>query len=268
MTCSVTIAEHNQQLDKTKIILGVHPYLPAPELAKRFSPLTAYLEAHLKVKVALQISQNYETHIEHIANNVLDIAFMGPSSYVTLTTNHGKHPLLARLEVNGKPHLYGNIIVHKSSNITDIKQLTGKRFAFGSPRSTMSYIVPHQMLDDSGVTLDSLSKYKFLGNHRNVALGVLLGDFDAGAVKEEVFHEFKDKGLISIARTPAISEHLFVTRNDFPAARIKAIRSMMLELSETKQGVEILQGIKSTITGLVPVKHSDYNALTSLMSNK
>jgi hypothetical protein len=43
---------------------------------------------------------------------------------------------------------------------------------------------------------------------------------------------------------------------------------MMLELSETKQGVEILQGIKSTITGLVPVKHSDYNALINLMGNK
>lgn len=268
MVSPIAFAEHNHLKDKTKIIFGVHPYLPAPELKKRFKPIIDHLEKHLMVNVELQVSQNYEIHIEHVANGAVDIAFMGPSSYVTLTTKHGEHPLLTRLEVNGKPYLYGNIIVRTDSGLTDIKQLAGKSFAFGSPHSTMSYIVPRSILNENGVALDRLAEYKFLGNHRNVAIGVLLGDFDAGAVKQEVFHKFKDKGLVSIAKTPAISEHLFVARNNFPAPRLEAIRNLMLELSNTEEGINILKKIKSSATGLVSVNHGDYKALTRLMNNK
>lgn len=268
ISCSAVIADHNRQNDKTKIILGVHPYLPAQELKKRFNPLIDYFQQHLQLKVELHISQNYETHIEHIENKAIDVAFMGPASYVELTMNNNRYPLLSRLEVNGKPHLYGVIIAHKNSSITDIKQLAGKRFAFGSPHSTMSYIVPRHILGDKGVTLEHLKEYKFLGNHRNVALGVLLGDFDAGSVKEEVFLNLEAKGLVSIAKTPAISEHLFVARKGLSKPRIKALRSMMYELSETKEGIEVLQKIKPTITGLVPVKHGDYKTLINLMDNK
>ena len=266
MAISMAIANHSDQQDASKLVLGVHPYLPANELKKRFGPLADYLGKQLKKKVILHISKDYESHIEHVGNNTLDIAYMGPSSYVTLSQKYGRHPLLARLEVNGKPYLYGVIITNKNTKLKNIEQLIGKRFAFGSPQSTMSYLVPRHMLIDKGVTLEHLAEFKFLGNHRNVALGVLLGEFDAGAIKIDVFHKFKDRGLVVLATSPAISEHLFVTRKNLSKNEINKIRKLLFSLSKTEEGLAILKSIKSSITGLVSVKHSDYKTLEQIMT--
>ena len=124
------------------IIMGVHPYLPREILIRRFTPLTAYLSQQLGIPVKLQISKNYESHIENLGNNIFDFAYMGPASYVELTNKYGKHRLLARLEVKGKPYFNGYIITSKNSKLTKLSDLKGKKFAFGSPHSTMSYLVP------------------------------------------------------------------------------------------------------------------------------
>jgi phosphonate transport system substrate-binding protein len=171
-----------QQTDR--LVFGIHPYLPAAEVQKRFKPLIDYLSSQLDRQIELRVSKNYETHIENVGNNIFDIAYMGPSSYVGMTEKFGMRPLLARLEVNGKPDFHGYIVTRKDSPVQALEQLAGRRFAFGSAHSTMSYLVPRHMLKRAGVGLEQLGNYTFLGNHRNVALGVLIGEFDAGAVKE------------------------------------------------------------------------------------
>ncbi|MDH5594480.1 MAG: phosphate/phosphite/phosphonate ABC transporter substrate-binding protein [Gammaproteobacteria bacterium] len=263
LSCS-SFAQDHIHTSKT-FTLGVHPYLPESELHRRFQGLINYLSEKLDEPVGLKVSKDYESHIEHTGNNAFDIAFMGPSSYITLTERYGKRPLLARLEVNNDPHFRGVIVVHKDSGITSLKQLAGKRFAFGSAHSTMSYIVPRYMLMQAGVRLGSLETYRFLGNHRNVALGVLTGEFDAGAVKEEIYEDFMRRGLVELARTPAISEHVFVARNGITETKIDKIRKILLWLSGSENGKKILSEIKSGVTGLVNTSNRDYDNLRQMM---
>lgn len=246
--------------------LGVHPYLPEQELTRRFQGLVNYLAERLGEPVKLKISRDYESHIEHAGNNALDIAYMGPSSFVTMTSRYGKRPLLARLEVNHEPSFMGVVVVHKDSGITDLKQLVGRRFAFGSAHSTMSYIVPRYMLMKAGVELGALESYKFLGNHRNVALGVLLGEFDAGAVKKEVYEYFIGRGLVVLKETPVISEHVFIARNGIPESRLQKIRRIFLALSRTSKGQEVLSAIKPGATGLIAASDQDYDNLRQMMN--
>lgn len=248
-----------------KIRFGIHPYLPKEELHKRFSPLIEFLSKELKLSMELVVSKNYESHIENIGNNVVDIAYMGPSSFVELSEKYGRYPLLARLEIKGKPVFHGYIVARNDTQITKLKQLRGKRFAFGSPHSTMSYLVPRYMLKESGVRLEALKNYNFLGNHRNVALGVLLGEYDAGAVKEEIYFELKERGLRHIAISPAISEHLFVCSKNMPARLCNQIGTTMQNLSQIDKGRNILSHIKKGLTGFVPAKHSDYDNLRVIM---
>ncbi|MDH5436081.1 MAG: PhnD/SsuA/transferrin family substrate-binding protein, partial [Gammaproteobacteria bacterium] len=207
----------------------------------------------------------YESHIELAGNNAYDIAYMGPSSYVTMTSRYGKRPLLARVEVNHNPFFKGVIVVHKDSGITALHQLVGKRFAFGSAHSTMSYIVPRYMLMKAGVEIGALESYKFLSNHRNVMLGVLLGEFDAGAVKEEVYAEFAERGIVALEKTPIISEHVFITRNGIPADKLEKIRQIFLSLSKNPNGKDVLSSIKSGVTGFVVVRDQDYDNLRQMM---
>ena len=250
---------------KAPFTLGVHPYLPPAELEKRFKPLLDYLSRRLDMPMKLVVSKDYESHIENIGNKLFDIAYLGPASYVGLTKKYGQHSLLARLEIKGKPHFNGYIVTKQDSAIQNIGQLKGKNFAFGSPQSTMSYIVPRFMLQEAGVELQSLNDYKFQGNHRNVALSVLLGEFDAGAVKEEIYFKFKEKGLRKIAISPSISEHVFVCGKGLPSPQHIKIRDEMYTLSKTEEGRQILKSIKKTVSGLVPVDDNDYDNLREIM---
>jgi phosphonate transport system substrate-binding protein len=121
------------------------------------------------------------------------------------------------------------------------------------------------MLDKAGVFTDPTSKHQFLFSHNNVALSVLSGDFDAGAVKPAIFKKFEAEGLHTIARTPKIPEHLFVVRNDLPDEQIKQLQKAMLNIKNSNDGMVALRAIKKSITGLVKADHSDYENLQKIM---
>ena len=261
---SVVVAT-SAALPSRPIILAVHPYLPMQELNARFQPLAEYLETLLNREVVVRVGPDYAEHIAYIGMDKVDIAFMGPAMYVRMVERFGKKPLLARLAINGEPVFHGFLITRRGSGINQIKALRGKRFAFGDPDSTMSYLVPRYMMLDAGIDVRDLADYQFLGSHVNVALAVLAGAFDAGAVKEEVFYAYMPKGLQALAKSKSYSEHLFVTRADATPEFIELVKAAFLHLTDTVEGQMILQAIKPSATALVPVEDADYDNLRSVL---
>ncbi|MGE5894133.1 MAG: phosphate/phosphite/phosphonate ABC transporter substrate-binding protein [bacterium] len=247
------------------LTLAVHPYLPSTELIRRFTPLADYLGREIGRPVIIEISRDYETHVEMTGKNQVDLAFMGPASYVELVERYGRKPILARLEINGKPTFRGVIITAKDSLLKTLGELKGKRFAFGDPNSTMSHLVPRYMMLKAGVKAEDLSGYVFLHNHYNVVLGVLAGDFAAGAVKDEVFYEYEGRGLRALVWTPPVSHHLFVASSTLPKRTIGALREAMYRLREEKDGPAILSGIEKGATGMVPAVDGDYENLRVIL---
>lgn len=254
--------------DPAPLVLGVHPYLPPKEIQERFAPLAAYLGKAMGRPVTVRVGRNYDEHIAAIGKDQLDIAFMGPGAYVTLVRTYGPKPLLARLEVNGKPHLTGVIIVRRDSPLKSLPELKGKRFAFGDPQSTMSHTVPQRMLDQAGVPEKALAHHQFLGAHKNVALAVLAGDYDAGAVKSEIFDEYAPKGLRALATSAPVSEHLFVTRGNLPREQIEQLRRTLLGARTAPEGMAMLRAINKDTTNLVPAADGDYDGLRRLLGVK
>jgi phosphonate transport system substrate-binding protein len=247
------------------LILEVHPYLPATELIERFTPLALYLGEQTGRKVIVEISKDYLSHIDRIGKDQVDLAYMGPASYVKLVDNYHQKPLLARLEIDGQPFFQGIIITAANSPIHNLSDLAGKRFAFGDPESTMSHLVPRFMLINAGVDIKKLTRRGFLSNHENVALGVLVGDFDAGAVKEEVFRHFQNRGLKSLQKTPPISEHLFVTKSTLPGTMIEKLRQALCNLKNEPNGRLIMESIKEDMTGMIPAQDHDYDNLREIL---
>lgn len=247
------------------LIVAVHPYLPANELTQRFSPLADYLSRELGRPVVVRIGADYWEHIEYIGKDQVDLAFMGPASYVKMVEKYGEKPILARIEINGQPQFRGRIIVREDSPLKMLSDLKGRSFAFGDAGSTMSYQVPRYMLWKAGITLNDLFDHRFLGSHNNVALAVLAGDFDAGAVKEEVFLSFESRGLRALAATPALSEHLFVASNALPANTVQAMRAALYRLKDIPQGSLIMNAIKKDMSAMVPAADSDYDSLRDIL---
>lgn len=246
--------------------LAIHPYLPPTELVQRFSPLAKYLERVLKRPITIWISKDYQEHIDNIGQDEVDIAYMGPAPYVTMVNIYGRKPLLARLAINGDPHFRGVIITRKDMPLRRIEDLKGKRFAFGDPSSTMSHLVPRYLMLQAGIGVEQLKSYEFLNSHNNVALGVLMGDFDAGAVKPEIFAKYQSRGLKVLAETPAISEHLFVASNRLPEDTVQQLREALYRLNKTPSGTVVLHAIKEDASALVPVSDADYDNLRTILA--
>jgi phosphonate transport system substrate-binding protein len=262
---SLFLAAGGTSLAGEPLRLGIHPYLSSTELIKRFTPLADHLGSLLGRQVMIQVSTSYDSHIEKIAHGGIDIAYLGPASYVKLTGRYGPFPILAVHESNGRKTFRGHIITRKDSAISSLSQLKGKRFAFGDPDSTMSHLVPRSMLLKSGVDVSRLAEARFLANHENIALGVLAGDFDAGAVKEEIFREYESRGLRVLAVSPPVNDHLFVARKDLPQKTIQAVRAALVALKHSGEGKRILSAMRSDLTALVPGEDRDYDSLRSIM---
>lgn len=251
--------------DDGALILAVHPYLPASEIHRRFAPLASHLSRALGRAVNVRVGQDYDQHIAAIGQDEVDIAFLGPASYVRMVDRHGRKPILARFQIGDDPHLYGVIAVRRDSPLQRIQDLKGRRFAFGDPESTMSHIVPRHMLLQAGVPTEALGLYRFLGSHRNVALGILAGDFDAGAMKREVYDEFARSGLRALAISPPSPDHLCVTRADLPANDVMRLRQVMLDLRDDPAGREMLKRLHPGLTALVAAQDSEYDGLRAMV---
>jgi len=247
--------------EPTAYVLAVHPYLSAPEIQKRFAPLAEYLGQQLGRPVQVRVGSNYEEHISFVGQDAVDIAYIGPAAYVAVVERFGPKPILARMQTKGKPYLSGVIFVRQDSDIRQLADLRGKRFAFGDPQSTMGSLMPRYVLREAGISLQDLGHVSHVFSHDNVVLGVLAGDFDAGAVRIDVYDEMASRGLRPIALLPAVSEHVFVTRSNLPPQDIARLRQALLQLAASPDGPRILHTISVDATGMEPASDADYDGV-------
>lgn len=248
------------------LILGVHPYLPAGEIQTRFAPLASYLTQVIGRKIDVHSGVSYDEHIEAVGEDRIDIAFIGPVPFVLVTQRYGLKPMLAAFAVQGEPLLKGVIFTRSDRDIRSLAELADKRFAFGDRQSTMGHFVPRYMLMEAGIDKGLPQIHQYLGAHKNVALAVLSGDYDAGAVKQEIFDEFAPKGLRVLAQTPGTPDHLFVTRADFPPLDVARLRDALVRLKDLPQGPAILSSLHQGLTALIPVSISDYDPLRKIVA--
>ncbi len=125
----------------------------------------------------------------------------------------------------------------------------------------MSTIMPRYALHRAGVELDSLGAYRYLGSQANIALDVLNGDYDAGAVRREFYDEFGAHGLRVPAYLPEVPAHLFVTRADLSAAQVKVLRQALLQPRNAPDAAAIPHAIGKGVTAMAPVTDADYDGM-------
>jgi phosphonate transport system substrate-binding protein len=245
--------------EKGPLIFGVHPFMKPTEILTKFKPVTEFMSKELNREIQIVVGKSYEDIAERYQKGEVDFGFMGPSLYA-LESEKGLVSPLARIVVDGKGTFQGVIIVKEDSPVKKISDLRGDSFAFGDPESTLSHYMPHYMLIEQGIKLKDLSKYAFVGNHDNVAINVLQGNFVAGGLKPDVARKYLDKGLKELAISEPVPEHLFVAGLKLDEATRQKITAALL-----KADVELLKPINKSITGMETAKREDYAGLRKLM---
>lgn len=233
--CEQTKNQTDVKAQAPGLVLAVPPYEMPSNIEQRFAPLIAHLSDKLEQPVQLYITTSYEDQVKRLAMGEVDLAYMGPSSYIKARDNFpNSHPQLIAAEAPYR----AAIIVHNDSDITHIKQLKGQSFAFGSYHSYSGHYIVRQLLRLQNIYLRDLQFYSFLGRHERAIMSVVHRDFDAAATTEGMAQRFieLDHPIKIIATSELLAPTVIVARSDIDPELIDQLRETLL-FSQTNQSL-------------------------------
>ncbi len=245
-----------------KLIFGAISTVEPDLMEQQLLPLMSYLEKATGKKVEFQTGYNYTDTINKFANGTFDIGYIGPAPYIKAKQiNPDSINIIAGL-INVKDKPFQSVIISKKdSSISKLNDIKNHRFAFGSPQSTLSYYIPMDMLIESNV-IQKIQRYDFLGRHDKVAQYVIMGKYDAGAVKKSIADKYS-KYIQVVATSKPFADFMIVANSSVDKKIVKKIENALLNLKDKK----ILKSLKSSAVGFEKRYDSDYDDLRVIMKN-
>jgi phosphonate transport system substrate-binding protein len=221
---------------------AVEPYDTGPALEKAYGSLATDLGQKLGCKVQLIISNSYVAEIEAMRGGNLELGEFGPLGYVLAHKIAGAQPVAAFGDKSGRPDVYtAGIWVKKSSPITSLKQLAGKKVGLSSTTSTSGGLYPISALVNAGFkcTVNACQGLKvvFTGGHPASLLALTHGTVDAAEVNSQqqasatAAHQFAAADYREIWKsTPIINDPVTVD-GSLPAAFQQKVKAALLGLT-------------------------------------
>lgn len=260
------------QAGEKVVRLGMIPSEDAEKLIRDSGPFIAALEKELGAKVKPFVAMDYSAVIEALKSNKLEIAFLGPASYILAKDKVGaKIEAVARgiMKKTGKSSYRGLIIAHPSTPIANLQDLKGRTFAFVDPASTSGNFVPRFVFNENRI--DPEKDFKSLyysGTHQASLIAVKEGKVDAAAIADEVYHlalargQLKESDVKVIFTSKPIPGSPFVVRTNLPEDLRTKYKNALLKISNVRFGK------LGVITGMDPAKDSDYDIVRGLIALK
>jgi len=169
-------------------------FVPQGELqddGAAMKPLFDELERTLRMPVEIITPASYGAVTEGLLAGAVDIARLGPATYVSVRKSDPQITPFATLlrmadgftEGNAAAY-YSILIVRQQGPITSIAGLKGKRVALADPESTSGALIPlHVFSRQLGTSLDKyFSRIGYSGNHEQSVAAVLNKEADAAFV--------------------------------------------------------------------------------------
>ena len=244
-----------------ELTFGVYSSDKATVMYKMFIPIARHLqestEAKLKypVDIYIKIFRTYDEGIDALVTGQVDFARFGPASYILAKAKNTKIRLLAMESKNGSKLFQGMIFVSKNSPIKSLKDVKGKRFAFGDHNSTIGRYLAQAELVNAGIYGRDLEAYEYLGRHDKVVKAVLLGDYDVGSAKESTFNKYNTQDELRVIQRFDNVTKPWIAREGLDIALSKALKETLLCLTDQ----EILSEAK--ISKFVKTDDLDYRLI-------
>lgn len=225
--------------------IGVIPAQGSNQMQLGTEKLAEILSEKLGREVKADIYPDYNGVVEAMGAGQVDMAYLGPLTYVQAHERYGVKAIVTQL-IDGKPSYYSYLITHKEAPYADLDQVIAQageiRFAFGDVNSTSGSLIPGIALKKAGV-LRSAEDHDFksvvyTGDHTATALAIQNKMQDVGAIDSAFFHNLAKQGKIDENQFKIVwqSEPLFqypwavvetTTEED-----IQAIQDAMLQITD------------------------------------
>ena len=128
--------------------LSMIPTTDPGKIVRESHPLIAYLEKETGAKIELTVPANYAAVVEALANDQVDIAYLGGFTFVQTSQRAGVQPLVQR---ERDRNFHSVFITAVDSGINSPQDLKGHRFAFGDVNSTSGHLMPEYFMRQSNV---------------------------------------------------------------------------------------------------------------------
>jgi phosphonate transport system substrate-binding protein len=150
----------------------------------RYTPLFSYLEKKIGSKLQYTIGADYAAIIIAMASKRLEVAWLGPESYIQATKQAKMYPLVMSDNITTGLGYYSSLYVRNDSSFKTIEDLKGKTLAFVDPNSTSGYLFPmvYFLKDLKLNPSDYFGQVIFAGNHNASMLSLITGKVDVAAI--------------------------------------------------------------------------------------
>jgi phosphonate transport system substrate-binding protein len=225
--------------------------------------LKSYLEKELGRKVELMVTTDYSSMIEATRHGRIHVAYFGPLSYCLAKQRCNIEPFAAKRS-GGSTTYTAVVVVNADRGIKTLKDLRGKKMAYGDKASTSSHLIPKSMLAAAGLKAGEDYEEFFAGAHDAVALNVQRGNADAGGLSRPIFDSMVERKLIDPAKVKVLAEskpfpqYPWVMQGNLKPELKKKIKEAFYGLKDKA----ILKPLKAD--GFAPIADKDYDVVREL----
>lgn len=237
------------------IMLGLIPSEDSQAMIESSKEVIARLEQTTGMKVKPFVATDYNGIIEALRSKKLDVAYLGPFSYVLANSVANAEAFsVAVTKKTGTSTYKSLIIARKDSGLKSVADLKGRTFSFVDPSSASGHLFPKAGLLKEGYNPDKhFSRLLFSGSHDASILAVLNKKVDAAAVADRILANAMARGLVKegdfeiLWTSPAIPESPMVWRKDLNADMKAKLAKGFAEVKDVPWGDQgVLNGFQRT----------------------
>jgi len=247
-----------------KLRFGVGPLQPTPaESKKAYEPFFKYLAEKLGVQYDLVATTDWAGISVALANDQVDIAWMGPWGYVLAHDNSGAQAI-ATVKYDGKPIYHAIIVGRPGLKITkwpdDAK---GLKISFADVGSTSGWLIPTTWFKAHGIDPKAYFQYSEGATHAANEIAVANAQTDLATDFDRNRNAMIENGKLDKLATEVVwtSDPLpndaIAVRNGFDPTLAKQIQEILLGIT-AEQATSILP---KHYTGFVAATHTDYKSI-------
>ncbi|MDE3738759.1 MULTISPECIES: phosphonate ABC transporter substrate-binding protein [Pseudomonas] len=238
-----------------KLTIGLIPSEDSQAMIETSKQVLDSLEKQLGMPVEPFVATDYNGIIEALRAGKLDVAYLGPFSYVLATTVADVEAFsVAVTKKTGQSAYKSLILARKDSGIRQLSDLKDHTFAFVDPSSASGHLFPKAGLEQAGYQPDKLfSRVIFSGSHDASILAVENRKVDAAAVADRILANAVSKGLVKqedfqvVWTSRPIPESPMVWRKDMDPALKQKVASALAAIKDVPWGDQgLLDGFQPT----------------------
>jgi phosphonate transport system substrate-binding protein len=229
------------------------PEEAATEQVRKFTPLAAYLEKRLGMKVEFTPVNDYPAAVEALVNKKVDLVWFGGFTHVQAQIRSGGKIIpIAQREEDTK--FQSVFITQTNSGIKTLADLKGKQVSFGSQSSTSGHLMPRHFLLQANLNPEKdFKRIAYSGAHDATIASVVSGKVDAAALDITVWRKFVSENKVDTKAvdvfytTPPFFNYNWSVHAEMPADLRNKVQKALLDLdANTPEGKEILQLNRAT----------------------